>query len=97
LIIFRLLFLAGEGKFTIEHIDRDVGRLGRIVTTVSGNGQFDLGQEYELVVSAQDLGSPTIQKSNFEVVRVLVGSRPPQFYRNPYIAFITENNQAGYK
>ncbi|XP_061162553.1 neural-cadherin-like [Saccostrea echinata] len=93
------LVSGGEGKFTIEHIDRGIGRLGRIVTTVNGNGQFIPGQEYELVVSAQDLGSPIIQKSNFEVVRVLVGSRPPQFYSfyKPYVAFITENNQPGYK
>lgn len=89
--------IAGEGKFTIEHVERDIGRLGRIVTTVSGNGQFEPGQQYDLVVSAQDTGAPTVQKSNFLVVSVLVGSRPPQFYQDPYVAFITENNQPGYK
>lgn len=89
--------VAGEGKFTIEHIEGDFGRLGRIVTTVSGNGQFEPGQIYDLVVSAQDVAAPGVQKSNFMVVSVLVGSRPPQFYREQYVAFIAENNQPGYK
>ena len=71
--------------------------VGRIVTTVSGNGQFESGKEFELVVSAQDRGANGVQKSNFEIVKVLVGFRAPQFYEDPFTAYITENNQAGYK
>jgi hypothetical protein len=37
------------------------------------------------------------QKSNFEIVKVLVGTRPPQFFKNPYSGYVMENNQAGYK
>ncbi|KAK3086114.1 hypothetical protein FSP39_013724 [Pinctada imbricata] len=88
---------AGEGKFTIENDVTDGMAVGRIVTTVSGNGQFERGTEFELVVSAQDLGATGVQKSNFEIVKVLVGYRPPQFYENPYTAYIPENNQAGFK
>lgn len=54
--------------------------------------------EFDLVVSARDMSSiESVQKSDFEIVKVLVGNRPPQFFENPYVGYVTENNQAGYK
>lgn len=99
--IFFLLhcFLAGEGKFAIQNIIAAGRHIGRIVTTKTGHGQYEKGREFSLVVSAQDTSVPptVIQKSNFEIVKVLVGSRPPQFFEDPYIGYVMENNQAGYK
>ncbi|XP_071177027.1 neural-cadherin-like isoform X2 [Mytilus edulis] len=94
-----ILESAGEGKFAIQNIIAAGRHIGRIVTTKTGHGQYEKGREFSLVVSAQDTSVPptVIQKSNFEIVKVLVGSRPPQFFEDPYIGYVMENNQAGYK
>jgi len=91
------IFSAGEGKFAIENIIAAGRHIGRIVTTKTGNGQYEKGREFSLVVSAQDMSASGTQKSNFEIVKVLVGTRPPQFFKNPYSGYVMENNQAGYK
>ncbi|KAK3581134.1 hypothetical protein CHS0354_033929 [Potamilus streckersoni] len=91
----------GEGKFQMvteqDHVTQDI--VGKIVTTVSGSGQFLEGMEYTLVVSAQDLaaGLSNPQKSDFVLVKVLVGFRPPQLFENPYQGQVMENSAVGYK
>ncbi|XP_033753809.1 LOW QUALITY PROTEIN: neural-cadherin-like [Pecten maximus] len=93
-----ILESAGERKFAIQNVNVNGTNVGRIITTVSGNGQFERGRVYELVVSARDMSAlDATQKSDFEIVQVLVGNRSPQFFENPYIAYVSENNQAGYK
>lgn len=91
----------GEGKFRIStEEDLDTGDIvGKIVTTVSGPGHFANGVEYTLVVSAQDLaaGFSPPQKSDFAIVKVLVGLRPPQLFYNPFRAKVYENSGAGNK
>ena len=80
--------------------DRRTGdKVGKIVTTVSGPGQFLDGVEYTLVVSARDkaAGSSPPQKSDFKLVKVLVGFRPPQLFENPFIAQVYENSGVDYK
>lgn len=88
----------GEGKFRIiTEEDLETGDMvGKIVTTFSGPGQFSNGVEYTLVVSAQDLafGYPP-QKSDFAIVKVLVGLRPPQLFENPFRAKVYENSGTG--
>jgi len=89
----------GEGKFEIiTQEDRSSGKtIGQIVTTVSGPGQFPLGREFDLIVSVQDLaaGLKPAQKSEFAIVKVLVGLRPPQLYENPFIAKVDESSGTG--
>ena len=97
-----MLFLSGgEGKFQINtEQDPDTGDMvGKIVTTVSGPGQFSAGMEYTLVVSAQDLsaGLTTPQKSDFALVKIKVGFRNPQLFENPFMAKVYENSGAGYR
>ncbi|KAH3768189.1 hypothetical protein DPMN_169401, partial [Dreissena polymorpha] len=91
----------GEGKFEIlTEEDYSSGEMvGKIVTTVSGPGQFVSGAEYTLVVSAQDMaaGLSPAQKSEFAVVKVLVGLRPPQLFENPFVAKVDENSGTGYR
>ena len=73
--------------------------VGKLVTTVSGPGQFVDGVEYTLVVSAQDIaaGMSPPQKSDFTLVKVLAGFRPPQLFENPFIAQVYENSGVGKK
>ena len=73
--------------------------VGKLVTTVSGPGHFREGQEYTLVVSAQDIaaGLSPPQKSDFMMVKVLAGLRPPQLFENPFMAWVYENSGVGYK
>lgn len=73
--------------------------VGKIVTTVSGPGQFAAGTEYTLVVSAQDLsaGLSSPQKSDFALVKIKVGQRHPQLFENPFRGKVYENSGAGYR
>ncbi|XP_060579771.1 LOW QUALITY PROTEIN: neural-cadherin-like [Ruditapes philippinarum] len=66
---------------------------------VSGPGQFSNGVEFTLVVSAQDMaaGTSPSQKSDFAVVKVLVGLRPPQLFENPFRAKVYERSGPGSK
>lgn len=96
-----MFITGGEGKFRIiteEDLDSDE-MVGKIVTTEGGPGQFYDGQEYTLIVSAQDMaaGQANPQKSDFAIVKVKVGLRPPQLFENPYRAKVLENSGTGYK
>ncbi|WAR12271.1 CADN-like protein, partial [Mya arenaria] len=89
----------GEGKFEI-FTEEDFGSgemVGKIMTTVNGPGQFPQGAEYTLVVSAQDMaaGLSPAQKSEFAIVKVLVGLRPPQLFENPFYAKVDETSGTG--
>ena len=69
--------------------------VGKIETTVSGPGQFVQGREYTLVVSAQDVSAGSTQKSDFTLVKVLVGFRPPQLFETKFYANVLENSGSG--
>lgn len=96
-----ILFSGDQDKFRmVTEADPKTGDMvGKLVTTVSGPGQFVQGVEYTLVVSAQDIaaGRSPPQKSELEMVKVLAGLRPPQLFENPFIAQVYENSGVGYK
>ena len=71
--------------------------VGKIITTVSGPGQFVLGREYTLVVSAQDIAAGSTQKSDFTLVKVLVGFRPPQLFEDKFHGKVSENSGSGFR
>ncbi|XP_041375475.1 neural-cadherin-like [Gigantopelta aegis] len=88
----------GEGRFRIETVnvyDEDMRaniKVGRILT--EGQGQFADGRRYDLVVVAQDVSTFPPQRT-LKTVQVLVGVRPPQFYKEAYHGSVFENNGIG--
>ncbi|KAL4234097.1 hypothetical protein ACF0H5_005750 [Mactra antiquata] len=91
----------GEGKFkVVTEEDPETGDIvGKIVTTVSGPGHFINDRKYTVVASAQDMaaGLANPQKSDFAVVNIKVGLRPPQLFENPFRAKVSENSGTGYR
>ena len=76
-------YAGGEDRF---EVDSETG-----VVRTRDNQPFRPGKEYEIGVSAQDIGAATPQKSPTHSLRILVGERNPQFYETQYIAYVRED------
>ena len=72
----------GEDRF---QVDPETG-----VVRTRGNQPFRMGKEYEIGVSAQDMRAQLVQKSPTHSLKIMVGSRDPQFFENQYVASVKE-------
>ncbi|XP_071091775.1 neural-cadherin-like isoform X1 [Haliotis cracherodii] len=83
----------GNGRFYISTetvpLDGTFIKVGNIYT--KGQGRFEDGREFNLVVFASD-DNATPPQSTMANVFVKVGLRPPQFYENPFRGTVRENN-----
>ena len=78
----------GDDRF---EVDSESG----IVRTIGRHAQPNV--EYELGVSAQDVGAKTLQKSPTHSLKILVGERDPQFFETQYVANVPESATERYK
>ena len=73
----------GDGQFDVNNETGDVFIVGRQM--------FNVGQVYQLAISAQVVGTAVNRTSTpTQVLNVQVGYRRPQFYMNPYNISIDE-------
>ena len=81
--------IGGEDRFEVE---QETG-----VVRSKGTDPFQLGKEYEIGVSAQDVNVKTLQRSATHSLKILVGERDPQFYETQFVASVPETAAEQFK